>query len=203
MKSDVIHITNEGEGMAEALHQAEATAAFKALTPKQAIQLRLLTEEMTGMFRALTGEQEALFWIEDNKQTFSLHLSAETRMTEVKREQLLSVSSSGENAAAKGIMGKLRDLFSRALEPIDDSDDGFMAEGWYATDAASGGVPSLSSVAAERWSLNQYRKSLSHDETNQEKWDELEKSVVANIADDVEVAIYRDKVEMIIYKKFA
>ncbi|MBQ7728594.1 MAG: hypothetical protein IJT60_08480 [Clostridia bacterium] len=202
MRSDVITITNGGKGIAEALHQAEATAQFKDLSPKDSIQLRLLTEEMTGMFRALTGEQEAKFWIEEHNMAFTFHLSACTRMTEVKREQLLAASTSGENAAAKGLMGKLRDLFARALEPIDDSVSDSMPGGWYASDVGSGGVPSLQGVAAERWSMNQFRKSVSGTAEHAEEWDELEKSVVAKVADEVEVAIYRDRVELIIYKTF-
>lgn len=202
MRSDIIAITNDGKGMAEALHQAEATAIFKGLSPRASIQLRLLTEEMTGMFRALTGEQEAEFWIEDKNMLFTLHLSAPTRMTEIKREQLLAASTSGENAAAKGFMGKLRDLFARALEPIDDSVSDSMPGGWYSSDVGSGGVPSLQGVAAERWSMNQFRRSVTGAANHVEEWDELEKSVVAKVADEVEVAIYRDKVELIIYKTF-
>jgi hypothetical protein len=55
MKSDVIHVTNEGAGFDKALAQAEATARFLDLDRRDALHLRLLTEEMTGMMRALTG----------------------------------------------------------------------------------------------------------------------------------------------------
>ena len=35
-----------------------------------------------------------------------------------------------------------------------------------------------------------------------DEWDELEKSIIANIADDVSVGINKDMVEMIITKRF-
>ena len=50
--------------------------------------------------------------------------------------------------------------------------------------------------------MNQFRKSVSGTAEHAEEWDELEKSVVAKVADEVEVAIYRDRVELIIYKTF-
>ena len=37
---------------------------------------------------------------------------------------------------------------------------------------------------------------------NSAEWDELEKSIVANIADDIKIAIAGNKVEMTAYKKF-
>jgi hypothetical protein len=35
-----------------------------------------------------------------------------------------------------------------------------------------------------------------------EEWDELEKSIVANIADEVQISIRDTTVEMVIFKKF-
>ena len=49
------------------------------------------------------------------------------------------------------------------------------------------------------WSLSVYRESARADE---EAWDELEKSVIANLADDVTVGIIEGKVEIIVIKNF-
>ena len=64
MKSDVIHVSTNGDGIAEALKLAEKVSAYSSLEKKDAIHLRLFAEEMMGMMTALTGEQEADFWIE-------------------------------------------------------------------------------------------------------------------------------------------
>ena len=119
MKSDVIHVTNTGDGVAEAVKQTELVANFKSLSKTDSIHLLLLAEEMMGMMKALTGEQEADFWIDDEDNTFQLHLKAETAMNTEMRQKLMSASTSGENIAAKGVMGKLRDLFSRLVEPVE------------------------------------------------------------------------------------
>ena len=60
--------------MEAALAQAEKVAAYKGLTGKNALHLRLLAEEMMGMMRSITGETEGKFWIEDESGEFRLHL---------------------------------------------------------------------------------------------------------------------------------
>ena len=54
------------------------------------------------------------------------------------------------------------------------------------------------------WSLHQYRNNLSdakdQNTAAQEAWDELEKSIVASIADDVIVGVKKDHVTMTIIK---
>ena len=49
------------------------------------------------------------------------------------------------------------------------------------------------------WSLSAYRENAKSDKT---AWDELEKSVIANLADDVTVGIIEGKVEIIVIKNF-
>ena len=203
MKSDVIHVSSRGAGagLSEALEQVEAVAAFKKLNPKETIRLRLLAEEMVGMLSAVTGEMEADFWIEDNKKDFSLHLVTSTFMNTMKREKILSVSSSGRNSAASGVMGKIWDLFTRAFEPLDDDIEGAYTAGWMISAMDRAETPTM--AAAPVWSFNQYRQSLlDANPDNREEWDELEKSIVANLADEVKIFIEDRKVELVIYKKF-
>ncbi len=201
MKSDVIHVTNTGSGIAEAIKQTELVAAYKSLQKTDSIHLTLLTEEMMGMMKALTGEQEADFWIDDEDNTFRLHLKIETDMNTEKRLNLLSSSTSGENVAAKGVMGKLRDLFNRLVEPTEGSVPSEYVSGWDTTHLDTAGAAAVarnySAAYANVWSFNKYKAS----QQNKENWDELEKSIVANIADEVEIGIAAGTVEMIVYKK--
>ncbi|MBR3150065.1 MAG: hypothetical protein IKF64_07840 [Eubacterium sp.] len=200
MKSDVIHVTNTGDGVAEAVKQTELVANFKSLSKTDSIHLLLLAEEMMGMMKALTGEQEADFWIDDEDNTFQLHLKAETAMNTEMRQKLMSASTSGENIAAKGVMGKLRDLFSRLVEPVEAPLAEEYASGWasdnLSTAQAAAVAKNYSAAYANVWSLNRYKAS----QRNSEKWDELEKSIIANIADEVEIGIAEGTVEMIVYK---
>ena len=41
-----------------------------------------------------------------------------------------------------------------------------------------------------------------NDKSSNEAWDELEKSVLAKIADEIKVGVVGDKVEIVIYKSF-
>lgn len=202
MKTDVIHVSSSGKGMNEALAQAEAAANYKSLSKKDAIRMRLLAEELLGMFRSIVGETEADFWVEDENKSFELHLISDTQMTTDKRKKLISVSTKGENAAAKGVMGKLRDLFAKAIEPDDDDSPSYFMGGWMAPNLGSSSMPVMGEVGAELWSLNQYKLSLKNKQENKEEWDELEKSIVASIADEVKIYIRGENTEMVIFKKF-
>ena len=106
-------------------------------------------------------------------------------------------------------MGKLRDIFERALDASDASEmpdyytQGYMIHGGlYASD------PTAYSAAMDiaSWSMQKYRESVVDEVKTspeaREKWDELEKSIVVNIADEVRIAITDGKVEMAVYKKF-
>ncbi len=208
MKSDVIAVSSGGEGMEEALRQTEDVASYKKLDKKNALHLRLLGEEMMGMLRSLTGETEASFWIEDNKQgVFELHLKTVTVMDAEKRGELLRVSTSGKNSAAKGIMGKIRDIFESMLAPDDLSppnyyESGLQYDGFDMTDDPM----KLAMISVTSWSLEQYRESVKAEENSPDKaeeWDELEKSIVANLADEVKIFINGNAVEMVIYKKIS
>ena len=194
MKTDVITISSNGAGMEAALQQAEKTAAYKNLTGKNALHLRLLTEEMTGMMRSIAGNVEGKYWIEDEDGTYQLHLKVHTSMDEEKREKLLSASTSGKNEATKGIMGKIRAFF----EPAEDNP-------LYVTSVMTDGPEGLTDMS---WSMYSYREQLERylEEKRDgaaEAWDELEKSVVSHVADDVKVSIRGRDVEMVIYKKMA
>ena len=52
------------------------------------------------------------------------------------------------------------------------------------------------------WSLDQYRETISKEERAAD-WDELEKSVIASVADDVTVGVTGKRADITIIKKFA
>ena len=69
MKTDEITVNSRGARMETALAQAEKVAVYKGLARKDALSLRLLTEEMLGLMRTLTGESEGVFWIEEDRKS--------------------------------------------------------------------------------------------------------------------------------------
>lgn len=201
MKTDVILVSSKGTQIETVLSQVEKVAAYKGLTGKNALHLRLLTEEMMGMMRSITGETEGKFWIEDEENVYQLHLQVTTRMDSGKRDQLLSAASTGKNESAKGLMGRLRDFFDRgADEDIASFTSPLLLPGVYEHSS----TPTLD----WEWSMMRYEDALSYrikenDAKAREAWDELEKSVVAKVADDVKVSIRGRTVEMTIVKKLS
>ena len=199
MKTDVITVSAKGKQMEKALNQVEKVAAYKGLSPKNTLHLRLLTEEMMGMMRSITGAPEGEFWIEDNDGEYALHLRVASRMNLEKRAQLLSASASGKNEAARGLMGRIREFFDWGC---DEEYDGF------STAMLPDAFEYSSSPALDwEWSMRRYENVVSskmdQDNVAREAWDELEKSVVKHVADDVKVFIRGGYVEMTILKKMA
>ena len=190
MRSDTIKISTTGEGIAEALRQAEAVAVYKGLSSKETLQLRLLAEEMMGMFRGLTEELEAEFYIEDKDGAFEMHLKTPTEMNADKRKKLLEASTSGKNEAAVGVTGKIRSVFESLFEPEKKGAPRYIALGLVSDPVAA---------STATWSLRDYRDAVRDDA---EAWDELESSIVAKVADEVKVGIRGGYVEMVIYKIF-
>ena len=198
MRTDMIAVSSRGSQIETALDQVEKVAAYKGLGAKETLHLRLLTEEMMGMMRSITGETQGRFWIEDEDGVYQLHLQAATRMDSEKRGQLLSASTTGRNESARGLMGRLRDFFDRgADDDIAAVASPLMMPGMYDQSTAS--------TLDWEWSMIRYENALSArmetDEAARQAWDELEKSVVAHVADDVKVSIRGKLVEMTIVKK--
>ena len=198
MKSDVIHVTNDGAGVKEARKQAERVSAFLGLGKKDALHLALLTEEIMGMMLALTGQTEADFWIESEGNVASLHLKAATAMNAEMRKNLLAASSTGKNVAVKGFMGKLKDIYQRLVEPADDNTLPTVAF----AQGSSAEANAFASLGMCLWSLKQYKATINAGVGVNKEWDELEKSVVSKLADEVQIGIIDEMVEMIIFKSF-
>lgn len=203
MVTDVVTIGSDGQGMDAALDETEKAAVYNELTHKQRLRLRLLAEEMMGMFRTIVGEK-ATYWVESDGKAFSLHLAAGTKMDSGLRQELLETSTSGKNAAAKGFMGTLRDIFMRMSES-----DGY--ETVPIVPYASSEIDLMGLETGEgatqgmmySWSLMKYRKEVeSCRDRETEKWDELEKSITAKLADEIKIFIRVDHVEMEIDKAF-
>ena len=187
--------------MNAALAQAEKVAAYKGLSPRSEMHLRLLTEEMMGMMRSITGPSQGEFWMEDKDGKYELHLRVMTRMDSEKREKLLSASTTGKNEAARGLMGRLRDFFDRgADEDIAAFSSPLMLDSIYEQSS----TPALD----YEWTMQKYQDVLSdrvarREPEAMEAWDELEKSVVSHVADDIRISIKGQWTEMIILKQLA
>ena len=198
MISDIIAITNTGENLSAALDLSRKVAAYGDLSPKNALHLRLLAEEMLGMMRSITGEVSGKFWIEAEDEEYQLHMQVDSALTKERRQGLLAASSTGKNEGSRTFMGRLREfLFGPVDEEIAAYDNSVLA---------AGVLPNGTRPMTDwEWLLTRYQGNLSNLKAEKpeaaDAWDELEKSIVGNVADDVRVSIQGGKTEMTIIKK--
>ncbi len=200
MESEKMLITNKNFKLYDALAKIDSYLEDFELGSKDTLHMRLLMEETLGMLGAMTGDYHALLWMEKEENTCKIKLVAKTEMDVDKKKELLSVSKTGQNALAKGFMGKIGEIIENGIlnyENVMKLQQVY--GGGYVDYAALGGNPSDSMFV---WSLDQYRDALDdgrHDnDTYGYAWDELEKSIVASLAKDVIVGVKMDQVELTI-----
>ena len=201
MKSNTCDLTKQGGGLSCILLEVEKSAVYNELNQKQTLQLRLLAEELVGMLPELLKNYEGRFWLESEAQEFKLHVALSAPEIDFAQHQnLLAVSTSGKNAAATGIMGKVRAAAESLLLYADSPD---VAPTFIFANTESPDMTfSTSAYYAYTWTLEQYKKQVQQ-EKSADAWDELEKSIVARLADDVLVGIKGKHVDIIVQKAFA
>lgn len=191
MKSDIY--TGE-QGIEHILSEVKRIGDFYNLPPAASNKLRLLAEEMLSltvrMFDNLTYE----FFLENKGSCFTLNLSAETLISPEQKEKLLSLSTGGENKAAKGIFGKISSIFDYLLT----------GGGSYALPA----LPYCSDISywygenMTAYFLLSAFKDEQPIEPDDEHWDGLEKSIIATLAKDMAIGVRNKRVEMIAVIEF-
>lgn len=194
MKSDVYRLEKNMTDFQRIPSEAERVASYSNLDERQARRLRLLSEELIGMLPELLGFGRGEFWIENKGKRFELHVSVTPdSVLDLDKDRILSVSSSGENVATKGIMNKIRVAAEMMLMTYGETTTEYQCDFY-----DMGMVTDLHHYSSA-WSLNSYKEQASG---QSEEWDELEKSIIANLADDVIVGVTGKKVEIVVVKNF-
>ena len=209
MQTDKVRVSSDGTGGSLAMDEVERFSEYMGLDRKSAMRMRLLAEEMIGMVNTITGDFEADFWLEGEKgRACFLHLMAETRMNLAKKRELIDAASDKKNSAYKGFMGKIREMLEEGIYAAGEAgetvtDMPFMYHTMGVCDAETAAM----NAYVYQWSLAKYRAGIGEAKTKDsdadatEAWDELEKSIVASIADDVRVGVKGDTVELVIEKR--
>ena len=204
MKSNVCKIENGTKDLAAILKESEKVAVYNELTHKQTLQLRLICEEIDGMLPNIIDDFNGELWIDFEDGVCKVNVSLVfDKFTAEKKEDLVGIAKNKKNAAAVGIVGKIRSALEDTFMADDAFDDGdmsldaryFVTEYYDITDHYSG------IDYARIWSLENYRSTVKKEEKT-EAWDELEKSVIASVADDVIVGVKGKRADIIVVKKF-
>jgi hypothetical protein len=191
MKSNVINVSKDQDNLNKILIETQKTAVYGELSSKQTLRMQLIAEELIGLLKELSGNFEGVFWVEKQDLDFKFvtQIVINENMDKQTKRKFINVSTDKKNASTKSVMGKIRDVVENMLYPENAMfSSNFIA---YQLETAV--------LLDDEWTLKRYKDSQKNSE---ESWDELEKSIIANLADDVSVAVKGNKVEIIITKNF-
>ena len=207
MKTEQLFISSKDLRYKEVIEMTENFTSELNLEKKTASRIRLLVEETLGMVQILTEDFIAYISLESVDKQVKINLDVKTEMDLEKKRDLISVSKSGKNSAVKSLMGQIGEFFEKSL--LDFSANAQVSDEYrkgivpYGEMGVGTGVEGTD--ASFVWSLYHYKNALAQDEqgdddNSQEILDELEKSIVAKIADDVIVGVKKDRASLTIIK---
>lgn len=196
MKSNVCILEGANPDIENVLAEVEEAASYNHLSHKAAIQLRLLAEEMIGMQKGILGFAKGSFYIENEKNTYHLCLHADIVVDRFTRKRFEELASNKENAAYRGFLGKIQKMVDSLTSHEED--------GTFSCFDSCNIYNSMSFISPtvdydQMWTLSQYREKV---EENSLEWDEMEKSIVANLADEIVIGVRGDYVDMEVVKTF-
>ena len=196
MKSNICKIENGALDLGVILKESEKVAIYNEFNDKQTLQLRLLCEEIDGMLPNIIDEYSGDFWIEYDEGVCKINVAIEFgEYSARQKKELISIAKNKKNASQTGILGKIRSLLEDMFLDSDVKKSYDMAYLFNCANESCFGAD-----YAYTWSLKQYRQVAPKE---QKEWDELEKSIITSIADDVIVGVKGRKANFIIIKKFA
>ena len=194
MQSNICKIEKGSQRTDDIFRESEKVAKYNDLNHKQALQLRLLCEELVNMLPSIISRFSGEFCIETQGNDYTLCVNVLVDNMDIEtRDRLIKVSKNNRNASAVGITGKIRAVFDYMALGGEDPMMPSASRYGFSSDV------DFSSV----WSLRQYQDGVRADnEQGSAEWDELERSIIVHVADDVLVGVKGNNVKMIIKKKF-
>lgn len=177
MESEKVSISDL-EGQIQRAYDVTETFAFDIrLLGKNALRLRLLAEETLGLATQIVHTAHIRYWLDGDAKECHLNLEAKKKLENQEKQELLSVSTTGENTAYRGVTGKIKSLFLKPEE--------------------------LSSP----WTLTDYKKMI-QDHEHKDPFEhlnpeDLERSIVASLADEVTVSLHGEDILMVVTKRFS
>ena len=204
--SDKFMVNSDAGRMAAARYATENFAWQIRLDRRDTLRLDLLVEETLGMVKTMLDDFYGQLWFAGDDKRCEIHFEATANMDADKKQELLSVSRTGRNAAAKGFMAKLGEVITGAMHGFGQTLDAYGQETVRYGIVHTPGALSPSMDMMPIWTLSAYRDNLhdalGSDGAADEAWDELEKSIVARLADDVVGGGKGDHIKLVITKAF-
>ncbi len=193
MKTDKLWINGAIRRNSEVNEILNEFACRAGITGKDFQHMNLLTEETLGMANQLLKDFDGEIWLETTPGGYDIILEADVHE-----------GGNGMHAAEdapEGFMAKIAEMLncSYVFENISEMPEELAAA---LPDYLSYGLhePGKAPVWAGIWSLSVYRDNLSRNPCAGMKLDELEKSIVASLADEVTIGIQGRRIRLVISK---
>ncbi len=188
---------------------ADAIIGELGVSKKDALRLKLLFEEAIAMLKALSADFKADIWFEREEKDCLVKVEAYAQMNAPLKKELIDIATDKSNHAVRGIMSKIGDViengllhYSEVMKLSQEYGGNNMETGMM---GIYGGVDGME--PGVMWSLTDYRNNLSEFEKEEDGYDdavdELEKSIIANLAKDVVVGVRGNKIDMTIMYELA
>jgi len=191
---------------AEAMDMAEEFVRGLELDAKAALRMRLLTEEVLELLKGIVDGFSGLFWLESDETECRI-CNDGTAEVDLKTERdLLSVSSDGKNASVKGFTAKLARFARHYREYMERINALMTLSGSVCSEdyLYIGAIQPDSEATEVLWSMVDYKKFLDEDESAADQIaadrDELQKSILGNLASDVRVGVKDDRISITVVR---
>ncbi|MBR6965624.1 MAG: hypothetical protein IKH81_00875 [Clostridia bacterium] len=193
-KADKLWINGAIRRNAEAEEILRAFAEKAGISGKAFQHMSLLTEEIMGMANHLLKNFEGEIWLEDRPGGYAILLEADVQE-----------STEEIPGSPRGFMAKIAEMLncSYMFEDVDEMPER-LAE--LLPDYMSYGIreEGRAPVWAGVWSLSAYRQNLENRLRTPEagaELEELEKSIVAQLAEEVTIGIQGHKIRLVVTEK--
>lgn len=196
MKTDIIKLGKDISSWEDALDETEKCGRYNNLGDTQVLKLRLLGEELMNLMKSIVGEFDGEYWIETRDHKFEVHVTADTKISFLQRENLLNASKTSDELQKK--KGFFKTIISVWKDYIDTQsvilNDPIMQR---RVEIMGLGIDA-GELALKSWSLSQYVETLPDDKEK----DDLEQFIVKSLADDILVSANKDHASLTAVRAF-
>lgn len=203
MDKRIVTIDTDGNGFEHALEITDSFGKNAGLSDKESLRLHLLGEELIGLMRGTAGGIKADYSVEREGRSFILSLEGDVKLDAKIQKELLEAATNGKNNAASTFTGMIKVMIGNLTLPgtLGHTFVSGLSMGLISMGSPTAGLESNAGTEAYMWSMEKYMDSANGNEDRDIK-DTFERSIVANIADDVKVSIVKPHVLIEIYKAF-
>ena len=205
----------DDSGRSDILDEVERMAKDYKLIRRNQLQLRLLAEELICFLQKVPTEYEAAFWIEQRDDEFELHLKTQIPLGSDNRQKIGEYNPLESFDEVNGLMERLCDFFLINVKNYVNTGKNYI-------DISDKVTSCFCGLGILNWSFERYNKRIKdiYSDMNNGKYidiqkkdildkmipamsDEIDKSIIAQLSDDIYALMQKNNIEIIVQKKFA